>query len=94
MDTLTRANTGLCDERHWRDLHGLREVLEEVRSNHLGILSRCKLTFDRYDYLIQASLVNPPENLPQLLTARQKKFVDAVNGKSGLNYFDALESEV
>ena len=24
----------------------------------------------------------------------QKKFVDAVNGKSGLTYFDALESEV
>lgn len=24
----------------------------------------------------------------------QKKFVDAVNGKSGLNFFDALESEV
>lgn len=26
--------------------------------------------------------------------AKQKKFVDAVNGKSGLNFFDALESEV
>ena len=24
----------------------------------------------------------------------QKKFVDAVNGKGGLNFFDALESEV
>ncbi|KAK5174622.1 uncharacterized protein LTR77_001703 [Saxophila tyrrhenica] len=46
----------------------------------------------RYDFLIQASdfqqrycclIANP----------KQKKFVDAVNGKSGLNYFDALESE-
>lgn len=28
------------------------------------------------------------------LTPEQKKFVDSVNGKSGLTYFDALESEV
>jgi hypothetical protein len=28
------------------------------------------------------------------LTSTQKKFVDAVNGKSGLTFFDALESEV
>lgn len=32
--------------------------------------------------------------LAKLLTGFQKKFVDAVNGKSGLTYFDALESEV
>ena len=30
----------------------------------------------------------------ELLTGLQKKFVDAVNGKSGLTYFDAHESEV
>lgn len=29
-----------------------------------------------------------------VLTYMQKKFTDAVNGKSGLNYWDALESEV
>ena len=30
----------------------------------------------------------------ELLTLVQKRFVDSVNGKSGLTYFDALESEV
>ena len=30
----------------------------------------------------------------KLLTLVQKKFTDSVNGKSGLTYFDALESEV
>lgn len=28
------------------------------------------------------------------LTQPQKKFIDAVNGKSGLTFFEALESEV
>jgi hypothetical protein len=34
------------------------------------------------------------QGFTQLLTLVQKKFVDSVNGKSGLTYFDALESEV
>jgi hypothetical protein len=47
----------------------------------------------RFDYLNQASYSDRhvSQQLPNNL---QKKFVDAVNGKSGLNFFDALESEV
>ena len=32
--------------------------------------------------------------LVTVTNAGQKRFTDAVNGKSGLNYWDALESEV
>ena len=48
----------------------------------------------RLDYLTQASLPYESGERLQSLTNMQKKFVDAVNGKSGLNFFEALESEV
>ncbi len=53
----------------------------------------CILTFHRYDYLIQACDLQQAV-MGHGLTPIQKKFVDSVNGKSGLTYFDALESEV
>ena len=53
------------------------------------------LTLYRHDYLSQVSSADLPiTSIMQYLTTTQKKFVDAVNGKSGLTYFDALESEV
>ena len=53
-----------------------------------------KLTRPRLDYLTQASLAPAVSGTPTTLTMIQKKFVDAVNGKSGLTCFEALESEV
>lgn len=43
---------------------------------------------------MQASSTFTVPPLAQALKLTQKKFVDAVNGKSGLTFFDALESEV
>jgi hypothetical protein len=52
------------------------------------------LTLDRLDYLNQVRMIIDIVPGMVTLTSMQRKYVDAVNGKSGLTYFEALESEV
>lgn len=47
----------------------------------------------RFDWLNQVCRHRRRDECQQL-TTEKKKFTDAVNGKSGLTYWDALESEV
>ena len=49
--------------------------------------------FCRFDWLNQVRDRVEPLTRPST-HMKQKKFTDAVNGKSGLTYWDALESEV
>lgn len=52
-----------------------------------------QLTWRRFDWLNQVRNETRRDTRSSL-TIQQKKFTDAVNGKSGLTYWDALESEV
>ncbi|KAK3700580.1 hypothetical protein LTR37_015909, partial [Vermiconidia calcicola] len=50
--------------------------------------------FTDYEKYLKRQALKPQSlDRDDVLIKTQKKFVDAVNGKSGLNYFDALESE-
>ncbi|KAK5003318.1 hypothetical protein LTR28_010317, partial [Elasticomyces elasticus] len=47
----------------------------------------------RWDFLSQVTSVDPRPDATSSLTHLQKKFSDSVSGKSGLTYFEAVESE-